>query len=121
MSKTNKDEIILNALLTSFTVKEAAETAGISEGTIYNYLKRPEFVQKYNEARGTIIAHATATLQAYSTKAVEEIIALIDDFSINEQTRLNACRTILEYCLKFTEVHDFAQRLQEIERNITNN
>lgn len=111
----SKQEQILQALLTSSTVREASRSSGIPEATIYKYLKKPEFKRLYKEQKAELINQATGYLQSITAQAVETIKEIADDTEINPQTRLTACRSILEYSIKLTETNDILQRLEALE------
>ncbi|MCL2706621.1 MAG: hypothetical protein FWE97_00375 [Dehalococcoidia bacterium] len=55
IAKSRKADLILQALLSARTVREAALTIKVSEKTIYNYLHDPEFERLYNAQRADII------------------------------------------------------------------
>ena len=115
MKKGDNEAKILNALLCCGTIKAAAEQCQVTTKTIYNYLDRPEFKRKYDKAKADIISQTTRVLQKSSAKAVSMIIEIAEDITNNEQTRLNACRTILEYSLKYTDQYDILSRIEALE------
>lgn len=111
----SKEETLIAALLTSPTIKAAAAATEIPESTIYSYLRKPDFKKRYREAKADIISQTTTVLQKSSAKAVSMIVEIAEDITNNEQTRLNACRAILEYSLKYTDQYDILLRLEALE------
>lgn len=113
--KSKKDEKIITALLSFPTIREAADNLEMSESTIYNYLKDDSFRAKLNETKSNLLKQTTGYLQAGISKATENIIKLSQDEDINPQTRLNACKTALEYSIKLTEIVDVVPRIEALE------
>jgi hypothetical protein len=113
--KSKKDEKIITALLSFPTIREAADNLEMSESTIYNYLKDDIFRTKLNETKSGLLKQTTGYLQAGISKATENIIKLSQDEDINPQTRLNACKTALEYSIKLTEIVDVIPRIEALE------
>lgn len=118
MGNNAKQELLISALLTHPTIKEVSETTGIPESTIYNYLKKPEFKQKYDKARFDIIKQTTTYLQGLMADTVRIVHDIASDEDLQPQARITACRTLLEYSVKFTETNDIIQRLEEITKTV---
>lgn len=93
MSKKIRDETIIEALLISATVRSAAAKLEINEQTIYRRKRDPEFMQKYNEARRE------------RTEAARNVL----------QERAHAAAEILRQTVKYTEITDIMQQLDELE------
>lgn len=115
-AKERKDEIILSALLTTPTVKEASKKSGISESIIYSRLKEPGFKSRYDSARLDVLEENKTALQHHIGKAVECISEIIDDKTATPQTRLNASESIIRNSLKMTEQVDILKRLDSLEK-----
>ena len=110
-----KAELIITALLTNSTVKKASASCGVPESTIYSYLKKPEFKKKYNKAKTDLMEHTTTYLQGKTAETIEIILSIAEDTENHAQTRLTACRTLLEYTFKFMENTDLLQRIEQLE------
>lgn len=122
---TDKDEIIISALLTTPTIKEAAAVCKISECQIYARLRDTAFKGKYAAARLDLLERNTSKLQHYLSIAIDETAAIIEDKSNSPQVRLNACETIFRNCLKMTEQTEILRRIEKLEESqrneVTNN
>ena len=55
---SHKQEKAIAALLSEATVTSAAEKPGVSEVTLYRWLKLPDFVAAYREARREVVEKA---------------------------------------------------------------
>lgn len=113
----SKKELVLNALLTNPTIRQAAESVGVSESTVYNYLKKPEFAEEFAKAKADMLRQTTGYLQTQTAETISIINDIAKDDAVNPQTRLTACRTLLEYCLKFTETCDILERIEKLEKS----
>jgi len=118
MAKNSKDERILSALLTCNTIKEAAAMTKVSEKAIYDRLKNEEFSSRYNEAKANIIKQSATFLQGRVSNAVRVIDDIINDPSVNPQSRIYGAKSIIELSLKMTEQADILDRLTALENDI---
>ena len=111
---TRKQEQAIGALLSEQTLGGAAEKAGVSEVTIRRWLKLPDFLAAYREARREVVEKAVAQLQQSSWAASATLIRLLGSGS--DSIRLQAARTILDQANKGLELIDFEERLAALEQ-----
>ena len=119
--KNIPNESIIAALLSTSTIKAAAETVGLTERAIYDRMKTPEFRELYKEARQKMLHVATARLQNSVSDAISTLVDVMENAEIAAQTRVNAAMAVLQYCLRYTEAVDFAERMEALENPIGNN
>ena len=113
MSKKIRDETIIEALLISATVRSAAAKLEINEQTIYRRKRDPE--QKYNEARRERTEAARNVLQERAHAAADTLATIMQDADAPAQTRVSAAAEILRQTVKYTEITDIMQQLDELE------
>ncbi len=65
-------------VVSSPTYTEAIEKARVSRKTFYEWLKQPEFKAEINQQRNEITAEAFGILSQGLTKAVENLVKLLD-------------------------------------------
>lgn len=111
---THKEMQVVNAVLTSKTLREASEKAGVSESTLYRYLKK-EHIQKAldrksREAMGSVLRYFVSL----GTKALGNIEQLLD--SKYERIRLEASKYILDMIVKIKELQELEERIESLER-----
>lgn len=111
---TRKQEQAIAALLSEATVGAAAEKADLAEVTLYRWLKLPDFVAAYREARREVVEKAIAQLQQSSWAASTTLIRLLG--SSSDAIRLRAAQTILDQANKGLELIDFEERLAALEQ-----
>lgn len=115
MAKNNKEQIILTALLTYPTIREASEAIGIPESTIYSKLRNEEFERAYQKAKDELLQNTTTFLQSRLQEATKTIIEIMNDTEVAAQTRLNAARSVFDYCIKLTEQTEILKRIEALE------
>ena len=111
---TRKQEQAIGALLSEQTLGGAAEKAGVSEVTIRRWLKLPEFLAAYREARREVVEKSVAQLQQSSWAASTTLVRLLG--SSSDSIRLRAAQTILDQSNKGLEMIDFEERLSALEQ-----
>ena len=115
---TRKKEKAIAALLTTDTIEQAANVAGIAESTLYRWLREPVFLEQYRKARKAAVDQAISTLQERANKAAKALIDIAEDQEMPPSTRVAAAREILQTSIKGVERDDFERRLEALERMI---
>ena len=117
MGKSRKADNILQALLTHRTIREAAQTAKVSERVIYDYLADPAFESRYRAARDDIIRGVSNHLRECMGEAVDIIADIMRDKENRVADRLAAAKAVLEFGDKYIESNDILERLEKLEKN----
>lgn len=117
MAKNNKDQLILNAVLAYPTVREASEAINVPESTIYLRLKDEKFNKRYNEAKTQMLKNTTTFLQTKLQEATATIVEIMNDTETPPQVRLNAAKSVFDYCIKLTETTEILSRIEALEAN----
>ena len=84
------------------TRAEAAKTAGVCEKTMREYLKDPEFQERYREAFGGIVEDAARQAQKKILSALDTLQEVMEDKQAQSYARVSAARSILDYALKLS-------------------
>ncbi|KAF5038658.1 hypothetical protein DSECCO2_551980 [anaerobic digester metagenome] len=119
MDKTDiMREKILSALLSCSSVKAAAEKAGVSPRTVYNYMNRdPTFKQRYEKEKAQLVTAATEQIQRSLSPAITALSSIAEDEAVPPAARVQAARALLEYGIRLTEIDDIYKRLDELEQS----
>ncbi len=91
----DKQSKVLIALLSTLTIKDAAEQCGLSEATIYNYLNQPDFRSVYTNLVNEKMKDALQKSKLLSSTAVETLAELMQDKSQPGRVRLGAAELVL--------------------------
>lgn len=112
---TPNQERALAALISCHTVREAAETAGLTESTLRRYRQNPEFAAEYKRRCAEMLEEATNKAKAGLPLAVERLTSILQDDFEQSREQIAASRAVLEYGLRLIEANDFEKRLRTLE------
>ena len=113
-----KMEDAIAALLTQRNVDEAAHTAGIGTRTLLRWMKEPEFLTAYREARRAAFGQSIARMQQASSAAVSTLLKVMVDASTPASTKVRAADSVLNHSAKAIEIEDIEVRVSELERSL---
>jgi len=115
---TRRYEQAIVALMSQPTIAKAAEVVGISERTVYAWLKREDFSRAYRAARRDAYGQAIGLMQQYAAAAVQTLAQIMVNPKAPHTARVNAATTLLRNAREGIELDDLASRLAELERLI---
>lgn len=113
--KNSKRELLLAALLSCMTVREAAATAGMSESAVYAWLKKDDFKAELDRRRSEIVTDTKNYLQSRLREVTDTILRIMNDPDAPPQTRLNAASEAFRNTMKLIEAGDILSRLDALE------
>ncbi len=94
--KARQEQAVL-VLLETPTIAAAANKIGVNESTLRRWRADPEFQQAMEEARRDAFGDALCRLQAGAGKAVDALLAVVDDDQAKPSARISAARALLEH------------------------
>jgi DNA-binding LacI/PurR family transcriptional regulator len=118
MPKITNREKVLVALLETPSVRDAAKSSGVSEATIYNFLRDSEFKTAYREARRQTVETAIAQMQNSASEAVDRLKEL--QYCENPAVAARCAQIIFENSIKGMETLDILERIERLEENANN-
>lgn len=89
------DEQIVAALISTGSIKKAAESLEISVKTIYARKTTDDFRGAYYAAQADLLRGAVISMNDKIAEAVDTIAEIMTDKTANPQTRLQAAQTLL--------------------------
>jgi hypothetical protein len=102
-----KRNAALTALIQSDTLSAAAETAGISRKTLYNYLNTDkDFGRAYRDIKQAQLRETAVKVQSAADKAIDLITGLLDDEDAPYPVRLNAALKTLDLIGTYRKADD---------------
>ena len=117
MELSNRQLLTISQIIASTTLEEARRKAKVSKGTLYAWLKDETFKAELKRQRDEVIKESLARLKGAITKAVEELVKLLD--SEKPELKRLVCRDILDYALKAIEIEDIEERIDQLETRIS--
>ena len=103
-------------IITSPTIVEGLDKARVSRKTFYEWLKQPEFKAEIDRQRDEAAKAAFDTLTGALTKAVENLVKLLDH--ADDRLKRLACKDVIEYILEHKTVEDLENRIEAIEQKL---
>src|SRR5229473_219082 len=118
-----KQEDAIAALLTQRNVEEAARAAGIGTRTLLRWLKIPEFLSAYREARRAAFGEArraafgqaVARLQQGASAAATTLLKTMIDPATPASVRVRAAECVMNHATKAIELEDIEARFAVLE------
>jgi hypothetical protein len=108
--------LAIQALLSHPTQKEAALAAGISETTLWRYMKKDEdFKRGLREAGNYAVSHAALRLQRASGDAVTVLEEVMRDKEVSASARIAAAKVVYDNANRAVENNELASRIEEME------
>lgn len=112
-SKHRQRELAIAALLSEPTIAASASKAGISETTLWRWMKEPDFQGEYRQARREVVERSIGRLQQATGEAVE---ALQRNLKCDNPTaEIAAARTILDKSIQGLELSDLQAKVAKLE------
>jgi hypothetical protein len=110
-----RQQAALVGLLKSRSVKEAADSSGVSERTLFRFLRDPAFSEHYQRMRRQVVEAAVLRLQADASDAAQVLRDVARDSAAPAAARVSAARLTIELAYKGIEQGDLQQRIGSLE------
>ena len=115
-----KQEEAIAALLTQRNIDEAAKSVGIASNTLLKWMKQPEFLTAYREARRDAYRQAIARLQQGTSAAATTLLKTMIDPSTPASVKVRAAEAIFNHAAKAIEIEDIDARVSALEAATAN-
>jgi hypothetical protein len=110
-----RDDRLVEMLATGYSVAEAAAAVGCAVSTIYRKLSIPGFAAKLAAARAERWRPRESRLLTEFDKSVDAMIAIRDDETVHNSTRLRAAQAIAELALRVSKVTSFDEETAKLQ------
>lgn len=114
---TPRQQNALKALLTTASVRGAAEACQVSERQLYRFLQDTRFRAELVRLEGQVLDSTVRRLVMLSGEAVEvmaDVMSCPDQYGAG--VRLRAAGLVLDHVLKLTELRTLQERVQNLEQ-----
>jgi transposase-like protein len=116
---TSVRERAVMALLVEPTIARAAQTAGISERTLYRWMREDEdFKTQYRLAKREAFGQAVNLCQRLAPAAIHALAKVMTDPMASANAKVAAASAILKFGSDAIELEDITERLDRIERKV---
>jgi hypothetical protein len=106
-------------LAAGWAIADAAREARVSDRCVYLWLQDSAFVNRVRELRNAIYERAVGRLADLSETAADVLATLLE--GANDQVKLGAVRTALEFGLRLREQVELATRMTALEKAVAGN
>jgi phage terminase small subunit len=106
---------MVTAMLSSPTIKDAAQSAGINEATAWRYLQDPALKRALAERQTAVLGHASRRLAREMGAAMDVLCQIMRDEGASDGARVSAARAVLDSGLRLAELVTLAERVAAIE------
>lgn len=120
MKKEQKERVAL-FLLTSKSLKEAAEKSEISISTLYKLRKQESFQQIVRQVKNNLFSSAMQKAQAYTLETLDVLRTIMLNESATDSARVAAGRTILEMGFNSYDTEEIIAKLTKLEEMLNEN
>ena len=112
-----KQERAVLALIAEPTVEKAAELAGISDATLFRWMREPAFREAYLAARRVAVEGAVSILSHSAVEAAMVMCQVMRNERAPIASRLAAARSVLTAAFKGVELLELEARIQALEED----
>lgn len=113
---TPAQQRFLIALIEARTLREAAQTAGVAEGSARRWMRSERFRAALGERMDALIDSAAVGLARDMAQARATLLDLLEDAP--PAVRVSAAAKILDVAIRLVEMRGIARRLDAIERTL---
>lgn len=113
-----EDRTLINCILSTRTMTDAAKSAKVSRATLYRRLADPAFLAALDTAKANVLANLTDELERLSLASVRRLWSYIEDETADDKTVIRACGLALTHAARYRENFDLRVRLEALENAI---
>jgi hypothetical protein len=115
VAENGADSALIVALACGQPVRQAAETADVSERTVYRRLQDDRFRASLARERARLVEEAIGRLALGMTTAADTLVTIAADSTAPTSTRVSAARAVLELGSRLRTELDLERRLEQLE------
>jgi hypothetical protein len=104
------------AMLSGSNFLEASQTAGVSQSTMWRWMREPDFKQALRDGRLELMEGAIGRIQQACSEAVEVLRSVMNNQESPCSSRVTAAKCVIEMALKAVELQDLEQRIIALEK-----
>ena len=113
-TRTHRQDKMIVALLEHPTLEKASAAIGMSDVTLWRWMRKPDFQKAYRNARREAFSRAVARLQHTSDAAVATLLRIMTDREAPAASRVRAADCVLQTAMRGIEIEDLASRLERL-------
>jgi len=111
-----RQRLALPVIAAEPTIDGAAEKIGVTQKTVYEWLKQDAFKRALEDARKDYVESGFRTLRLAARRAAEKIVRHLD--CTDEKVSLRAAEDVIEFAKEFINLEDHERRIKELEERL---
>ena len=115
---TVKQSAFLMEYAKTENLSQACRVAGINRSTGYKYLENEDFQAALEQTKNKIVNAAWTKLSSQLEKAVDKVVAVLDDPKASVNARLRATELIFNYASRYADSRDILSRMERLEDSV---
>ena len=115
MAQKYSDDVILEALLTAGSARQAARRLGCSLSCVRDRLSKPAFKAKYQKIMADALSDAIDNLKIRMSSAVDVLSVTMTKEDTPATVKVSAADAILRHGLRYVEQYDIIKRIEALE------
>jgi len=119
MKISGRQERLISFLLSDRTAEEACQRAGVAFTTYWRWMRHPEFLREYRNARKGVLENTVGRLQAVVHIAIDTLERNLNCENPSVETR--AASIVVTQAIRGLEILDVENRLAALEALIEKN
>jgi hypothetical protein len=110
-----QNELLIAALASGATHRDAGRTAGVSERTVRRRLEDVAFCERVAEAEGAYVEQVSRRLTGVAPRAVDTMVDLMTAHDTSSVVKLRAAGYLLTASRVWRETHELETRIRDLE------
>ena len=115
MAQKYSDDVILEALLTAGSARQAARRLGCSLSCVRDRMAKPTFKTKYEQAKKDALGDAIDSLKIRMSSAVDVLSVTMTKEDTPATVKVSAADAILRHGLRYAEQYEIVKRIEALE------
>lgn len=115
---TVKQSAFLMEYAKTENLSQACRVAGINRSTGYKYLENEDFQAALEQTKNKIVNAAWTKLSSQLEKAVDKVVAVLDNPKASVNARLRATELIFNYASRYADSRDILSRMERLEDSL---
>lgn len=109
---------LLAAMLEARNLREAAQSAGVAEGSARRWMRSERFQAALTSELDGLLDHASVNLAADLGKARAALVAVLDSKTASDTSKIRAAAVVLDAGLRVYEMRQLAKRVTALEESL---
>jgi phage terminase small subunit len=112
---TPRQRKVIESLVATGDVRQAAQTAGVSRTSIYRWMRNPDFHRALKETEAEALANLSRALVRLGEQATQTLQATLADTSLPVGIRVRAAEVVLSRLIQLRETAELESRICVLE------